>query len=217
MRFTTPIEFKAPEAGGEFAGYLAVIGTVDMGGDVIKPGAFAKTLAETKARGTPLPLFWNHDTSVVLGRFTDLAEDSKGLYAQGQLTLGTQAARETYALLKDRAVTGLSIGYSIADNGSKFTNGVRYLSQIDLFEGSLVAVPMHPDARIVSVKSLMDCADEHEVKNWLREHDRLSRRVTSSAAADLWRTLRGGGGGNDFDYRDLAKSFDNFTDTLKGK
>src|SRR5258706_15981908 len=40
------------EQRGTFKGYLAVIGNEDDNGDIIDPGAFAKTIAELKAKQT---------------------------------------------------------------------------------------------------------------------------------------------------------------------
>lgn len=191
LHYTTPLEFKAPEMGGEFAGHLAIFNSPDIGGDSILPFAFQKTLAETKARGTPLPLLWAHDQSIVLGRFTELREDAKGLFVRGKLTLDTQPAREKYALLKDRAVTGLSIGYSVPDGGSERRGDVRLLKEIDLHEGSLVAVPMHPEARVTDVKSAMDCAHVPELERLLREALDLSSRKAKAAANALWPILNG--------------------------
>lgn len=166
LRFSSPIEFKAPSPEGEFEGLLAVFDSVDFGGDAIARGAFSDTLADHRTRGVPVPLLWSHDPATVLGRFTDLREDPKGLRARGQLTLETEDAREKYALLRDRAVTGLSIGYTIPEGGSTWRGGVRILEKIQLHEGSLVAVPMHPDARITSIKSL---SDSREFDRALRE------------------------------------------------
>ena len=209
LHYTTPLEFKAPDvSGGEFVGYLAVFDSVDLGGDSIAPGSFRKSLAQTKSLGVPLPLLWAHDQSVVLGRFTDLQEDAKGLYVKGQLTLGTQAAREKYALLKDRAVTGLSIGYSIPQGGSERRGDVRVLKEIDLHEGSLVAVPMHSDARVVSVKSL---SSPDDLVRALREGRPLqfepaSRRKAGPLADQLW-AFRNGSASDEADLaREIART-----------
>lgn len=196
LHYSTPLEFKAPDAGGEFLGYLAVLDSPDMSGDVILPGAFRKTLTETKARGVPLPLLWAHDQSVVLGKFIELNEDAKGLHVRGRLTLETQAAREKYALLKDRSVTGLSIGYSVPDGASERRGDNRLLKEIDLHEGSLVSIPMHPDARVTAVKSALDCTHPRELERLLRERLSLSSRKAIAAATALWPIL------NDRDGRD---------------
>lgn len=44
------------------AGYAALFGIADGAGDVIRPGAFARTLAERGAKpgAVPLPLYWQH-------------------------------------------------------------------------------------------------------------------------------------------------------------
>lgn len=184
--YTSPLEFKAPDVdgSGDFAGYLAVLNSVDLGGDALQPGCFADTLAETKARGAPLPVLWNHQPGVVLGKFVELREDGHGLFTRGKLTLATAQAREKYALLKDRAVTGLSIGYSIPDGFATFTNGVRLIHKIDLHEGSLVAVPMHPDARITDVKAALHPG---ELEDILRTDPRfhLSGRQAKEAASAI--------------------------------
>lgn len=39
------------------AGYAALFGRADASRDTIRPGAFARTLAE---RQEPLPLYWQH-------------------------------------------------------------------------------------------------------------------------------------------------------------
>ncbi|MBO0237292.1 HK97 family phage prohead protease, partial [Vibrio parahaemolyticus] len=61
-------------------------------------------------------------------------------------------AAEVFALLKEGAIKGVSIGF----NPIKYTSragGGRAYSLIDLLECSVVAVPCHPGAAITSVKS----------------------------------------------------------------
>jgi HK97 family phage prohead protease len=204
LNFNTPLELKSPDGAGTFAGHGAVFRSVDLGGDAIQPGAFADTLRKIKARGAPLPVLWSHDQSKPVGRFTALREDAKGLYVEGRLTMETQAAKDAFAYLRDRAVSGLSIGYGIPEGGAEHKNGVRLLHKIDLHEISLVAVPMHPDARISSVK-MLDCADPRELKNYLRDQHQFSRSKAAAAAEALWRILRG---------EDTETSADRLTDAL---
>jgi len=208
LHYTQPLQFKAPAADGEFAGMLAVFDTVDLGGDCIEKGAFADTLAAIRARGAPVPLLWSHDPKTVLGKFTELREESKGLFGRGRLTLETAAAREKYALLKDRAVSGLSIGYSLPDGGAQRRGDVRMLRKIELHEGSLVAVPMHPDARVTEVKAL---SDHRELERALREgrpiqFDPQSRRKAAALVA-AWRATLSDPGDNEPDAEDLSDLF----------
>jgi HK97 family phage prohead protease len=51
-----------------------------------------------------------------------------------------------------KAITGLSIGYSVKQaTGRK--GGGRIIKSLELAEISLVTIPMHPGARVTSAKS----------------------------------------------------------------
>lgn len=191
MIYNTPLQVKAPDAAGLFSGYGAIFNTKDLGGDAIQPGAFRDTLSAINARGAPLPVLWGHDQKISVGRYTSLREDGKGLLVEGRLTLETQAAKDAYALMRDRAVTGLSIGYAIPEGGSERKGDTRLLHKIDLHEVSLVAVPMHPDARVTQVKSLGTCSSERELQHILHHEHRFTRSKSAAAAAALIQILRG--------------------------
>lgn len=160
------LELKLSEQGNSesmtFEGYGAIFGNVDSYGDVIAPGAFAETLAQSKASGQWPALLLQHggftaDDMTPIGVITDLAEDGTGLRMQAKLAPTTRG-RDAYALLKmdpRPAITGLSIGYIAKEWSprSKPEEPRRTLKKIDLFEISLVTFPANPKARIASVKS----------------------------------------------------------------
>ena len=54
-----------------FAGYAALFDRADRGGDVLRPGAFAASLA----RGGSVPLLWQHAPGRPIGRIEYLRED----------------------------------------------------------------------------------------------------------------------------------------------
>ena len=61
-------------------------------------------------------ILWQHDKATVLGVWTKLYEDDKGLYGEGQLLINDVAkAKEAHALLKHGAIDGLSIGYYVKE------------------------------------------------------------------------------------------------------
>ncbi len=64
-------------------------------------------------------------------------------------------AREVQALVKAGAVRGISIGF-ITKKAKARAGGGRVISQLELFEASLVTIPMHPAARVTSAKSLVE-------------------------------------------------------------
>jgi HK97 family phage prohead protease len=140
-----PFELKSLDETGVFEGYASVYNIVDQGGDKVLPGAFQKSLA---LQGRTRPLLADHKD--VIGLVT-LADSGSALVASGKLNLEVQRAREVLALMKQKAITGLSIGYqTVKDN---FVNGVRELSELKLFEVSVVPFPMELEAQVTSVKA----------------------------------------------------------------
>ena len=99
-------------------------------------------------------LLWQHDAAQVIGSWLSIAEDSRGLFVRGQLNLDVAKAREVYALMKEGAVDGLSIGFRTQKSVTDPATGVRRLQKVDLWEISIVTFPMLPNARVSSVKHL---------------------------------------------------------------
>lgn len=124
-----------------FAGYAAVFGRVDRGGDVVREGAFARSL---KGREEGVPLLWQHDPARPIGRIEYLKEDGRGLRVIARLSPGP-AGRRAAAALKAGAVAGLSFGYRVRAASGE---APRELEELDLVEISLVTVPMQPKARV---------------------------------------------------------------------
>lgn len=132
---------------GRFTGHAALFDTPDDDGDVIAPGAFAAALA----RGAgPVKLLWQHDPRAPLGVWERLREDGRGLAVSGRLILETRKGRDAAHLLAAGALDGLSIGYRVraAEEVSGPHGPVRRLTEIALWEISLVTFPMQPAARV---------------------------------------------------------------------
>lgn len=134
-----------------FAGYAAVFGKRDSGGDTIVPGAFAATLAARRAAGARLPLFWQHRPDQQIGWIESAEEDERGLRVIAEVTATDTAAAR--ALVRG-AVNGLSFGFRVRDG--QVRSGGRELRAVDLFEVSLVSRPMQPLARIHMVSAPPD-------------------------------------------------------------
>lgn len=123
-----------------FAGYAALFDVADGARDTIRRGAFARTLA---ARSEPLPLLWQHRGSARIGTVERIAEDARGLRVIARIERGGSRAA---ALLRARAVSGLSFGYRA--RGFRRTGAGRLLEDVELFEVSLVTHPMQWGARV---------------------------------------------------------------------
>ena len=142
-------QLKSLDTKGKFAGYASVFDMVDNHKDIIIRGAFAHTL---KGRVRDIKLLWQHQQNEPIGFFTKMFEDSRGLFVEGQLLLEVERAREAYYLLKEGALGGLSIGYTPVKFHIHEKTGIRIISQIDLWEVSLVTFPANNAARITVVK-----------------------------------------------------------------
>jgi uncharacterized protein len=129
-----------------FAGYAAIFDRPDRGGDVVRAGAFGRSLK----RGTgAVPLLWQHDPARPVGRIEYLREDGRGLRVIARLS-GGSAGREAAALLKEGAVAGLSFGYRVRKERGA---APRELEEVELVEISLVTVPMQPRARVHALEA----------------------------------------------------------------
>ncbi len=142
------LEIKALEDSGEIEGYASTFGgEPDAYGDVIAPGAYADSLADHASKGTMPKILWKHDRREVIGRWTAASEDGKGLVVRGKLNMDVQRGREAYALLKAGAIDGLSIGYRTI-SAERDGKGRRLLSEVELWEVSLVTFPMLAEAKV---------------------------------------------------------------------
>ena len=128
-----------------FAGYAAVFDRPDNGGDVVRSGAFAASLAASR----DVPLLWQHRPGSPIGRIEHLSEDKRGLRVIAALGKG-ETARRAEALLASRKLDGLSFGYRVRQAEAK--GGLRELVQLELVEISLVATPMQRHARVHAVE-----------------------------------------------------------------
>lgn len=147
-----PLEAKQLEADvWEVSGYVSTFGNIDNGGDIVLPGAFNDTLAS----GRKVKFLWAHNDEKVLGPPLQLHVDDHGLFAVGRISR-TVLGADIHTLLLDGAVDSWSIGYLPTDVGFKEDPSgdgmVRLLKSVDLFEGSLVAVPMNEQAVVTGVK-----------------------------------------------------------------
>ncbi len=155
----------ASENGVKIEGYASLFDCRDSGGDVVMKGAYAKSLCALKAKGRSVKMLWQHDPAQPIGIWDELREDARGLYVKGRLLTSLQKGREAVALIEAGAIDGLSIGYRTV-KAHKDTKGTRLLSELELWEVSLVTFPMLPEARL---RAEAKGADAPEAELMLRE------------------------------------------------
>lgn len=129
------------------AGYASLFGQPDQGGDLVQKGAYARALARFRAEGRQIRMLWQHDPAQPIGVWDEVREDARGLWVKGRLLEGVARAREAQALIGAGAIDGLSIGYRTI-RATKNDKGQRLLTELELWEVSLVTFPMLPGARV---------------------------------------------------------------------
>ena len=128
---------------GVFVGYASLFGARDQSGDVVMPGAFAASL---KKRGpSDVRMLFQHDAGEPVGSWIDLHETPRGLHVTGRLDRNVQRGRELFSLLE-------SIGFRTVRARRDKASASRLLTEIDLWEISLVTFPMLVGARVTGVK-----------------------------------------------------------------
>ena len=145
-------------AEGEFTGLGAAFDNVDAHGDIIRKGAFARSLKS----GEVIPLLWHHnvgDPRAFVGEVVEASETDAGLLIKGRFDLDTDSGRAAYRQVKGRRVTGLSIGYRVGKS-AKNPRGNNELLDVDLLEISCVSRPANDRARVAAVKTISVSADQ---------------------------------------------------------
>lgn len=150
------LEIKAVESDGFFSGYGSVFDNIDSYGEIVRAGAFEHSLKSWRAKGRLPPMLWNHDSNEPIGVYTKMQEDERGLYIEGRLLIDdVPRAKATHALMKQKGIGGMSIGYRLKKYERDTEADTTDLLEIDLWEVSLVTFPANEAATISSVKTAL--------------------------------------------------------------
>ncbi|MDO9638808.1 MAG: HK97 family phage prohead protease [Pseudotabrizicola sp.] len=146
-------KYLRPEQGltvtgsGTVEGYASLFGLKDQGGDVVLAGAYAGSLKRLASAGAKVKMLWQHDAAQPIGVWDEVREDARGLWVKGRILTEVARGREAAALLAAGAIDGLSIGYRTV-KAERDGKGRRLLSELELWEVSLVTFPMLSEARV---------------------------------------------------------------------
>jgi HK97 family phage prohead protease len=158
-RWWLPLEYcelRAVEPDGEkgsrIAGYAARWDVesqgLRFGREIIRPGAFTKTLQESDVVS-----YWNHNTDLPFGRLSErtlmLREDDRGLWFD---TIVPESDPGPFALeaVRNRTVKGASFGFLPVSGKEKWSQNdggvpLRELLEVELFDVSPTANPAYAD------------------------------------------------------------------------
>jgi HK97 family phage prohead protease len=193
---TTRFELKATER-RTFEGLLSTW-DLDSGGDKVVPGAFKRWLGEWKKSGRTVPLIDTHGnggeySSVrqVIGKLIDADEVDEGLSTKWYV-LDSPEGDEYHARVKQGLLDEMSMGYSApgkrAATADEAKAGIkRWLTDVEVKEGSLVIWGMNSNARIntMSVKSINDTLAQMKRETLTDDDIKMLRQVASLSGALL--------------------------------
>ena len=167
---TCDVQYK-DEGSGMIEGYASTwIRQPDSYGDVVKQGAFKRTLEERWNGGKGIPFLWAHQMDN-LKSFIGTAEadeDDRGLHFVATFD-DSEEAQRVRQLYKDGRLRKFSFAFEVRDAGPVTLEGgvkVHELRDVELYEISAVTVPANDDAGVVDVKAgrRNSKADEDKIK-----------------------------------------------------
>lgn len=160
---------------GSIEGYASTwVRVPDSYGDVVKQGAFKKTLAEDWNGGKGIPFLWSHqmgDLKSFIG-VANADEDDKGLHFIARFD-DTEEAQRVRQLYKDGRLKKFSFAFDVLDAGiTTLEDGTKAneLRELKLYEISAVTVPANDTAEVVDVKSGR--------RNSKRDEDAIRQAIT---------------------------------------
>ena len=190
-------------AGRVFSGYASTF-DVDLGGDIITPGAFKKTI---DGRQQSIKVLWQHKEPI--GKSMRLYEDTVGLFVEGKISK-TRLGDEAIELMRDGVIDKMSVGFSIPAGKSEMSDdGLRVIREVKLYEFSPVTFPMNEHAVITSVKNMKDAIALGQIEQKdLKELSELLTDIKTLLATEPPKSTQPDNQPSELQL--LAKALDNF-------
>jgi HK97 family phage prohead protease len=148
-------ECKTFDEPGSFELAVSVYGNVDLDGDIVEPGAFARSLAGSKGRKHPV--VWSHQVRIPPIGVCDYSDSGEKLIQRGTLFVGSgdrphALANEVYNGMKHGAINQASFSYDVIDSSRDTMGGktVRRLKELALLEAGPCVFGANPDTHVVS-------------------------------------------------------------------
>jgi len=179
-------EIRAEGDGHTFEGYAAIFNSEAEGlntREIIKPGAFSKSVAAAERGEWEVKALQDHDPKLFLGSTKtgtlDLEEDDRGLKVRVSLNPEVTFASDLAAMLRrDGAAMGMSFGFSVPNKGDAYDgNGIRELRNIRLHEVSLLTGNQPAYPATIGLGAVRSLSERTEI-----EPDRLMRAFDSLLA-----------------------------------
>jgi len=168
---TMPATVTPQSDDGVFEAVVSVFNNKDLGGDIVRPGAFKSSLEHWAGADAPIPVYWSHrldDPTMNIGEVIDAEEliggaksipswanawvqENGGLYIKAQLDdfgMGKQVRH----LMKQRRVKQFSFTYDVINEQRSKDNDANELLDLFLHEVGPTPLGMNPLTELISAK-----------------------------------------------------------------
>lgn len=162
----------ADEKKGIVKGYASYFNNKDSDSDIIRPGAYAKTIKEN---GHRVKYLYQHNMAQPLGKMVELVEDDKGLMFTAEIAK-TTLGNDVLELMKAGVITENSVG--ILPMQKEHKGDYREITEVKLYEVSAVTLAANDQAKILDVKG------EKAQENILKRYDALAKLVRKGDISD---------------------------------
>lgn len=151
-KFYTGLEVKdVNEAKGIVTFKFGSHGDIDRDGDIIRKGAYTKTLKE---REQSVKHFRNHDTSESAGKILNIFNEDDGIYAESKLIMENPAGSKTFYEYKYEVIDQHSQGFFTIKSKPIEGKG-KDISELMLLEvSSLSFLAANKNTPMVGLKSM---------------------------------------------------------------
>ncbi len=153
LRFSP--QLKSANDLGEASFLAAIFGNVDLGGDIVEPGAFSKVISSTSAARIPFTIDHSQSRRDQLGLIAGLQEVPEGLLVDVKFNLDKEIARDIYSDFRTFPESQqFSFAYATEPAGTFYDpEGVRHIKEVSaLYDVSSVVLGMNTETRLLAVK-----------------------------------------------------------------
>jgi len=195
-----PYELKSLSTStGKFAAYVSIYGNVDSDNEIVEPGAFVKSITESRKRPNfkGFPVMRNHEELIGISEREDV-HDKTGLLIEGRISTSPAVpkAAETLQLMKEEILNGWSFQFRTVRHELDEETGIRRLIELAYFEGGPVDMPANEATYTVDLKSVVPFQDLALAE--------LGRGWDSAAAK---KRVQAWAGGNEIDWKRYRRAF----------
>jgi len=168
---TMPATVTSNDDEGVFEAVVSVFDNKDLGGDIVRPGAFSKSLEHWSKADAPIPVYWSHrldDPSMNIGEVLEAKEltsgdtmptwvndwvrEHGGLYVKARLDDFGQG-KQVRHLMKQRRVKQFSFTYDVINEQRSKDNDANELIDVFLHEVGPTPLGMNPLTELISAKN----------------------------------------------------------------